>query len=99
MDSDLQNPNPVVFDLSKALRRDEPENDDEGEPDAFDAMEIFDHIRHINDPEHPLTLEQLNVAQLKLISVDDTQSKIMIHFTPTIPHWYFISYSAAGMDH
>ena len=54
-----------------------------------------DLIRHINDPEHPLTLEQLNVAQLALVSVRDGgagttgaggASTIDIHFTPTIPH-------------
>ena len=44
----------------------------EGEArDPFDPQEIFDLIRDINDPEHPLTLEQLNVAQLDLVSVDD----------------------------
>lgn len=52
-------------------------------------------IRHINDPEHPLTLEQLNVAQLALVRVNDLgpvpavpggSSSIDIQFTPTIPH-------------
>jgi len=52
----------------------------------FDPAEIFQHIRHINDPEHPLTLEQLNVAQLGLIQVDDRNNTIRIQFTPTIPH-------------
>jgi len=28
-------------------------------------------IRDINDPEHPLTLEQLRVVQKELIRVDD----------------------------
>jgi hypothetical protein len=42
-------------------------------------------IRHINDPEHPLTLEQLNVAQLKLVQCNDTNSTIDLNFTPTIP--------------
>ncbi len=27
--------------------------------DEIDNFEIFEIIRHINDPEHPLTLEQL----------------------------------------
>jgi metal-sulfur cluster biosynthetic enzyme len=43
-------------------------------------------IRHINDPEHPLTLEQLNVAQLKLIKVDHSKNHVFINFTPTVPH-------------
>jgi hypothetical protein len=51
-------------------------------------------IRHINDPEHPLTLEQLRVAQLEQVVVHDAlgsadahaASTIDIRFTPTIPH-------------
>ena len=54
--------------------------------EPWDAMEVFDLVRHINDPEHPLTLEQLNVTQLPLITVDDSASSITVHFTPTIPH-------------
>lgn len=54
--------------------------------DAIDALEVFETLRHLNDPEHPLTLEALNVASLDLISVDDAQSTIDVHFTPTIPH-------------
>ena len=45
-----------------------------------------EHIRHINDPEHPLTLEQLKVTQLELVSVNDAESTVDIRFTPTIPH-------------
>ena len=43
-------------------------------------------IRNLNDPEHPLTLEQLKVADLKNIEVDDKNSKVKVKFTPTIPH-------------
>lgn len=43
-------------------------------------------IRHLNDPEHPLTLEQLNVAQLSLVEVNDEANTVDVHFTPTIPH-------------
>lgn len=32
-------------------------------------------IRHLNDPEHPLTLEQLKVASLEGVLVDDSGSK------------------------
>ncbi|KAJ3156692.1 Mitotic spindle-associated MMXD complex subunit MIP18 [Geranomyces michiganensis] len=61
MSDRLLNANPVVYDVrlvSHRARR--PEDDDENIADPFDAEEIFDLIRHINDPEHPLTLEQLN---------------------------------------
>lgn len=43
-------------------------------------------IRDINDPEHPLTLEQLNVARREDISVDDGRGYVRVCFTPTIPH-------------
>mmetsp|Transcript_11244 Transcript_11244/g.30112 ORF Transcript_11244/g.30112 Transcript_11244/m.30112 type:complete len:189 (+) Transcript_11244:184-750(+) len=54
--------------------------------DTIDAHEIFEHIRHLNDPEHPLTLEQLNVVGLGNIAVDDGRSSCDVRFTPTIPH-------------
>lgn len=43
-------------------------------------------IRSINDPEHPLTLEQLNVVEQSLVKVDDDNDYVKIQFTPTIPH-------------
>lgn len=39
--------------------------------DPIESDEIFDIIRNIQDPEHPLTLEQLNVVNLDHISVKD----------------------------
>ena len=66
-------------------------DDASGSPrrDPIDALEVVEHIRHLNDPEHPLTLEQLNVVSLGLISVTDggaQQSTVDVRFTPTIPH-------------
>ena len=49
-------------------------------------LEVFDLIRGIQDPEHPHTLEQLNVAQRQLITVDDARGLVQLTFTPTIPH-------------
>ncbi|XP_013145159.1 PREDICTED: MIP18 family protein CG7949 [Papilio polytes] len=54
--------------------------------DDFDEREIFDLIRNINDPEHPLTLEELRVVEEKNISVDNKKNEVLVHFTPTIPH-------------
>ncbi|KAI8847416.1 hypothetical protein BC829DRAFT_362992, partial [Chytridium lagenaria] len=68
------------------VRRRTAEEENDGIPDPFDPLEVFDLIRHINDPEHPLTLEQLNVAQLDQISVDNEREEIVVRFTPTIPH-------------
>ena len=47
---------------------------------------ITDLIRGINDPEHPLTLEELNVLQLQHVDVSDSGNYVTVHFTPTIPH-------------
>mmetsp|Transcript_19967 Transcript_19967/g.64838 ORF Transcript_19967/g.64838 Transcript_19967/m.64838 type:complete len:159 (+) Transcript_19967:40-516(+) len=54
--------------------------------DPIDALEIFELIRGIKDPEHPHTLEQLNVAQRRLIDVDDEAGRVVVRFSPTIPH-------------
>jgi metal-sulfur cluster biosynthetic enzyme len=48
------------------------------------------HIRHINDPEHPLTLEQLHVVCREHVTVEERDenglSRVAVLFTPTIPH-------------
>lgn len=54
--------------------------------DEIDNFEIFEIIRHINDPEHPLTLEQLKVVAANQIKLDKTTGIITVQFTPTIPH-------------
>ena len=67
--------------------------------DAIDADEIFEIIRNIQDPEHPLTLEQLGVVSRNQIDIEDDvdnnnnpddaslgTSKLDVRFTPTIPH-------------
>jgi len=81
------NANPAVFAVHALPTPEVREDDDEGRPrEAITSAEVFDVIRHLNDPEHPLTLEQLNVAQLTLVEVDDAASTVDVHFTPTIPH-------------
>lgn len=47
---------------------------------------LIDLIRGINDPEHPLTLEELHVLEESLVTVDDKNSTVKVLFTPTIPH-------------
>ena len=47
-------------------------------------------LRHVNDPEHPLTLEQLKVMTLENIHVDDANSRVKVYFTPTIPHCRYV---------
>ena len=49
-----------------------------------DHRKVFDMLRHINDPEHPLTLEQLNVVTPEHICVEG--NLVTVRFTPTIPN-------------
>lgn len=57
----LENVNPHIF--AKAGERLASATDwDDCIYDPFDSREIFDLIRNIRDPEHPLTLEELNVV-------------------------------------
>jgi metal-sulfur cluster biosynthetic enzyme len=71
------------------------ENHDEIKRDRLDADEIFEIVRNIQDPEHPLTLEQLGVVTCEQIEVRDEmdgdddgggdESFVHVRFTPTIP--------------
>jgi len=47
---------------------------------------VFDLIRNIEDPEHPLTLEQLRVVTIDQIKVNPAKREVDVTFTPTIPH-------------
>eukprot|EP00953_Heterococcus_sp_UTEX-ZZ885_P036502 18796-Heterococcus_DN1.PRE.7 len=93
MEGEKQNANPTIYlPDSSAARRKEADlsrldlHDSDVARDEIDAAEIFDLIRHVNDPEHPLTLEQLKVATLDQIDVSDEKSTVDVLFTPTIPH-------------
>ncbi|ALC44099.1 CG7949 [Drosophila busckii] len=85
MPTEIENINPNVYGKIKERVVTASEEDD-NIPDPFDKREIFDLIRNINDPEHPLTLEQLHVVQEELITINDSQNMVHINFTPTIPH-------------
>uniref|UniRef100_T1JJJ5 MIP18 family-like domain-containing protein n=1 Tax=Strigamia maritima TaxID=126957 RepID=T1JJJ5_STRMM len=43
-------------------------------------------VRWINDPEHPLTLEELRVVEEINCHINDDENEVKIEFTPTIPH-------------
>ncbi|CAM6100713.1 unnamed protein product [Calypogeia fissa] len=80
----LINANPVIHETkARPIRLD---NADEHSVDRFDAEEIFEHVRDITDPEHPYSLEQLNVVSQESIDVDDTHSHVTVTFTPTVQH-------------
>eukprot|EP00386_Alphamonas_edax_P010535 GDKI01033953.1.p1 GENE.GDKI01033953.1~~GDKI01033953.1.p1 ORF type:complete len:172 (-),score=57.78 GDKI01033953.1:329-844(-) len=92
MDS-LDNPNPVVYgEVSSGQPGDHvllselAERCDDLARDQLDAEEVFELIRHLNDPEHPYSLEQLKVLERSMIAVDEKKQHIAVSFTPTIPH-------------
>jgi metal-sulfur cluster biosynthetic enzyme len=54
------------------------------ERDPWTVQEVYDIVRTIQDPEHPLTLEQLGVVSREQITVNDRH--VYLRFTPTVPH-------------
>ncbi|XP_013404796.1 mitotic spindle-associated MMXD complex subunit MIP18 [Lingula anatina] len=81
----LENVNPEIHQKASAREITHAEEDDDV-VDEIDGREIFDLIRNINDPEHPLSLEELNVVENSRVHVDNAQNRVMVDFTPTIPH-------------
>lgn len=79
----LDNDSPQIFNKTGARVITEAELDDEVD-DILDAREIFDLVKDIKDPEHPLTLEDLNVVREDQIHVDLESQVITIEFSPTI---------------
>lgn len=73
---------------------------DDNEPEPIDRDEIYgmhpgradmmppnfeiELVRTIYDPEHPNTLEELNVVSAPQITI--TGNRILVEFTPTVPH-------------
>jgi metal-sulfur cluster biosynthetic enzyme len=89
----MQNSNPIIFNIARSSIVIDNINDldnlddvKELDRDIVTPQEVFEYIRHINDPEHPLSLEQLNVLNVEHINVDDNKNTVNILFTPTIPH-------------
>lgn len=50
----MENTNPTVFDTSINNRPKSIDDENDDIEDIIDSQEIFDLIRHINDPEHPV---------------------------------------------
>jgi len=102
MDENKLNANPIVYkradrvvdeELAKVLAQlgddslgRESESNGGPEREPIDSLEIFELIRGVRDPEHPLSLEELNVVRAEAIHVDDERSRIKLFFTPTVPH-------------
>ncbi len=65
-------PSQSEFDTASGKTKGKSQNDERRKKrDPIEPEEVFDIIRNIQDPEHPLTLEQLNVVNLKHVSVKD----------------------------
>ncbi|XP_058429292.1 cytosolic iron-sulfur assembly component 2A isoform X2 [Marmota monax] len=53
------------------------------------ALEVYDLIRTIRDPEKPNTLEELEVVTescVKVQKINEEDYLVIIRFTPTVPH-------------
>ncbi|KAI9226787.1 MAG: hypothetical protein DHS80DRAFT_27772 [Piptocephalis tieghemiana] len=86
----LINANPTVYETTKRRRRNplltKTSGQSQGAREVIDQEEIYDLVRTIADPEHPMTLEQLAVVNAEHITVSDDESSVVVEFTPTIPH-------------
>jgi len=73
------NINPQIHQsVTPRIRNPNPSELDNNIRDPFDAREIFDLIRDINDPEHPLTLEDLRVVNEDDVKVDDKNNIVEV---------------------
>jgi metal-sulfur cluster biosynthetic enzyme len=85
MSVNVENANPSIFQKlqDRGLTTIDYDNDID---DQMDEREVFDIIRNLQDPEHPLTLEELNVLDIESVRLDNERNECFIEFTPTIPH-------------
>merc|ERR1712167_22119 len=84
--AELINPNPTVYEVYTGRKEVASAADDDDETrDPIDAAEVFDMVRDITDPEHPMSLEQLKVVSADYITIDDEASRVKIAFAPTVP--------------
>ena len=81
----VENANPSVHQKLEQRKISETDFDNNYE-DEMDEREVFDIIRHLQDPEHPLSLEELNVLDIDSVKLDHQNRTCKIEFTPTIPH-------------
>ena len=85
----LVNENPEIFNAPQNFARPlevQRNEADEDMRDPIDALEVYQMLKDIKDPEHPNTLEQLRVMEPGNISVNEEKSTLSVFFTPTVPH-------------
>lgn len=84
---ELENPNPIIHKKKQDINMEKRTRDEEYlEHDIVDEQEVYDIIKNINDPEHPLTLEQLNVVCKNMININYNTNSITVYYCPTIPN-------------
>merc|ERR1712038_656446 len=98
MGETLDNVNPMLYDRTKDRALTDADYDDAIE-DPVDVREIFDLIRDINDPEHPLTLEQLNVVTEEQIAIDVDKHDIRVKLLRSLPDRFKVSVSISPGTH
>eukprot|EP00889_Picochlorum_renovo_P005318 jgi/Picre1/32348/NNA_007694.t1 len=79
----LINPSPVIHEKKTTTRESGTQDVREDVRELIDSQEIYEDIV---DPEHPYSLEQLNVVSDKDIQVDDNFGTVRVQFTPTVEH-------------
>jgi len=100
--NEIYNPNPTILKTAgkRSARTSSNLWDlDEGQTGGYDHYdnlfaserinqdEIFDLVRFITDPEHKhMTLEELMVVSVPQCSVSNEANRVLIEFTPTVPH-------------
>ncbi|KAL6843790.1 hypothetical protein ACP4OV_026361 [Aristida adscensionis] len=77
----LINANPVIHEKKERRVRQAPETTNENAAEPIDQLEV-----DIKDPEHPYSLEQLNVVTEDSIEINDDLSHVRVTFTPTVEH-------------
>lgn len=78
-----KSPKSMLWDEDSAAWEEEEASGSE-EREEIDAEEVYDLLRSITDPEHPVTLEQLRVVQPGDVQVSG--NRVLVYLTPTIPH-------------
>ena len=81
----VENANPTNYQKLEERKLSQTDYDNDYE-DMIDEREVFDMIRHLQDPEHPLSLEELNVLDIDSVKIDNKTCTCKVEFTPTIPH-------------
>jgi metal-sulfur cluster biosynthetic enzyme len=83
----LINPNPILHEKQTSSKVSRKIDD----ALAIDTIDIYDAIRDIRDPEHPYTLEDLNIIKEEdIVIAPATRSGMKpilnIEISPTVPH-------------